>query len=59
VDAVARDFEMDPAQRRRFGDYLEQCKRSGNVGTRNDRGDFTWDEMMEKAREFIGESQEP
>ncbi|MGH7140382.1 MAG: hypothetical protein ACREHD_32000 [Pirellulales bacterium] len=59
VDAIAREFEMGPVQRRQFGDYLEECKRSGDLGTRNDRGDFTWDEMMEKARDFLGENQQP
>lgn len=59
VDAIAREFEMDPVQRRQFGDYLEECKRWGDLGTRNDRGDFTWDEMMEKARDFLGENQQP
>lgn len=53
VEAIARAFEMDPDQRREFGDYLDQCKRSGDRGTLNDRGDFTWDEMVEKAREFL------
>lgn len=54
VEAVARAFGMDPIQRRDFGDYLEECKRSGDRGTANARGDFTWDEMMEKAKEFLG-----
>ncbi|HET6882361.1 MAG TPA: hypothetical protein VFI31_19505 [Pirellulales bacterium] len=45
---------MDADQRRRFGDYLEACKRSGDRGTLNERGDFTRDEMMEKAREYLG-----
>jgi hypothetical protein len=47
VEALARAFGMDPDQRREFGDYLEKCKRSGDCGTLNDRGDFTWDEMVE------------
>lgn len=55
VEAIARAFGMAPDQRREFGDYLEECKRSGDRGTLNDRGDFTWDEMVEKARDFLGE----
>ena len=37
-----------------FRDYLHQCKESGDLGTRNDRGDFTLAELREKAREFLG-----
>jgi hypothetical protein len=59
VEAVARRFGMDPETRRDFGDYLEDCKRAGDVGTRNDRGDFTRDEMVGKAREFLGEGRNP
>ena len=55
VEAVARALGMEPDQRREFGDYLEQCKRSGDRGTRNERGDFTWDEMLDKAKEFLGD----
>lgn len=46
---------MDKQQRRDFGDYLEDCKNSGDRGTRNDRGDFTWPELEEEAREFLAE----
>jgi hypothetical protein len=54
VDRVAGQFGMDPETRREFGDFLEQCKRSSDPGTRNDRGDYTWDELQAKAREFLG-----
>jgi hypothetical protein len=49
VDQVARRFGLD---RMEFGDYLELCKSQGDRGTANDRGDFTHDELVEKAREF-------
>jgi len=52
VERVAHQFGMTVLQRRDFGDYLEECKRSGEVGTANDRGDFTWSELEEKARKF-------
>lgn len=55
VERVAKQFGMDSEQRRDFGDYLEDCKNSGDCGTRNDRGDFTWAELEEKAREFLAE----
>lgn len=52
VDAVAKEFGLD---RNEFGAYLEDCKVHGDRGTENDRGDFTWDEMRDKAREFKGQ----
>jgi hypothetical protein len=54
VEAIAAQFGMDADTRRDFGDFLEQCKRAGDLGTRNDRGDFIWAEMEAKAREFLG-----
>ena len=54
IDAIATQFGMDPETRREFGDYLEECKRSGDGGSKNDRGDFTWSELEQKAREFLG-----
>ena len=53
VETIAAEFEMDAETRRDFGDYLEECKRSGAGGSRNDRGDFTWQELEQKAREFL------
>jgi hypothetical protein len=52
VDAVAREFGID---RYELGAFLEYCKAQGDRGTENDRGDFTWAEMREKAREFLGQ----
>jgi hypothetical protein len=45
---------MSPDERRDFGDYIEDCKRPGDRGTENERGDYTWAEMETKAREFMG-----
>lgn len=45
---------MAPEVRREFGVFLEECKRSGDTGSRNDRGDFTWSELRAKAKEFLG-----
>jgi phage terminase small subunit len=53
VEKIARQFGMDPETRREFGDFLEECKRKGDPGTRNERGDFTWNELKEKAKEFL------
>ena len=45
---------MDFHERRQFGDYIEDCKRAGEKGS-GKGGDFTYDELREKAREFRGE----
>jgi len=49
IDTIARMFGLD---RDEFGAYLEDCKARGDRGTLNDRGDFTWDELLERAGEF-------
>ena len=54
IDAIAKEFDMDPEERREFGDYIEECKREGVCGTGND-GDFTYAELREKVPEFRGE----
>jgi len=45
---------MTEEERDEFGDFLEEEKRCGRGGTKNDRGDFKWNELEEKAREFLG-----
>jgi hypothetical protein len=55
VDRAARESGIPPARRRDFGRYLEKCKRQGRGGTKNNRGDFVYEELLEKAREFLGE----
>lgn len=55
IEAVAREFDMSPEDRREFGDYVEQCKRGGEHGS-EPNGDYTYDELRAKAREFRGES---
>ena len=57
VDAVCQEFRkrgMDSETELQFREYLHQCKDSGDFGTANERGDFTVDELREKAREFLG-----
>ncbi len=53
IEAIAREFGMDPDERREFGDYIEECKRGGDRGS-GPRGDFTYAELREKAAEFRG-----
>jgi hypothetical protein len=47
VDAVARSLKMTKAERLAFGEFLEDLKNSGNGGTQNDRGDFTYNELCQ------------
>jgi hypothetical protein len=54
LEAVAREFGMDPVDRREFGDYLEICKRIGDLGS-GPNGHFTYEELQTKAAEFRGE----
>ena len=54
VEAVVREFNMNEEDRRDFGDFLESEKAIGNGGTKNERGDFTYQELKQKAREFLG-----
>jgi len=53
IDRIARQFGMDEEQRKEFGDYIEECKRSGDHGSKNERGDFTWSELEQKAHDFL------
>jgi hypothetical protein len=53
VDAIAREFRMSPTLRKTFGLFLEEEKRNGYGGTLNDRGDFTYPELRQKAKEFL------
>ena len=53
-DEVADKFNMTEQERFEFGDFLEDCKANGDRGSKNERGDFTWPELIEKAREFLG-----
>ncbi len=54
IEAIAREFDMDPEERREFGDYIEECKRQGERGS-GSNGDFTYAELRGKVREFRGE----
>ncbi|MFB2834835.1 hypothetical protein [Floridanema evergladense] len=54
VEAVAREFNMNESERRDFRDFIEEEKAAGNGGTKNERGDFTYQELQQKAREFLG-----
>ena len=44
---------MTAAERNDFGDYIHDLKASGDGGSANGRGDFTWDELLERGREYL------
>jgi hypothetical protein len=54
IEAVAKEFGMGEKDRKQFGKYIESEKALGYGGTQNERGDFTYEELQEKAREFLG-----
>ena len=53
IQAIAEEFGMDVEERYEFGDYVEECKRHGVRGS-GKRGDFTYAQLRERAREFLG-----
>jgi len=53
IEAIAREFQMSPVERREFGDYVEDCKRSGVKGS-GANGDYTYEELQQRANEFRG-----
>jgi hypothetical protein len=54
INKVARMFGMDHDARQELRRRLEKDKKSGEPGSRR-RGDFTWAELAEKARELLAE----
>lgn len=54
INHIAKEFDMDPQERREFGDYIEDCKRRGERGSGKD-GDFTYGELRDRVPEFRGE----
>ncbi|MGH7224066.1 MAG: hypothetical protein ACRELF_12620 [Gemmataceae bacterium] len=54
IEAIAKEFNMTSEERREFGDYIEECKRSGEVGS-GQNGDFTYAELRDRVPEFRGE----
>lgn len=48
---------MTRQEREAFGKFLEDLKQHGQGGSANERGDFTREELEEKAQEFLEENQ--
>jgi hypothetical protein len=55
VEAIAREFNMSLEIRKSFGLFLEEEKANRYGGTANSRGDFTYEELRQKAKEFLEE----
>jgi hypothetical protein len=53
VDAIAKEFKMGSELRSAFGLFIEEEKKNGYGGTLNRRGDFTYEQLRQKAKEFL------
>ena len=53
VDAIAREFKMGGELRIAFGLFIEEENKNGYGGTLNRRGDFTYEQLRQKAKEFL------
>ena len=53
VDAIAREFKMGGELRIAFGLFIEEEKKNGYGGTLNRRGDFTYEELRQKAKKIL------
>lgn len=55
---IEDEFGMTPDESQIFRDYLHECKEQGERGTKNLKGDFTDDELRERAGECLGRDSE-
>lgn len=53
IEAIAKEFHMSKEIREAFGEFIEQEKIDGNRGSLNQRGDFTYGELRQKAKDFL------
>jgi hypothetical protein len=44
---------MTPEERNGFSEYIHDLKDSGERGSANSRGDFTWDELLQHGRDYL------
>lgn len=54
INDIAKQFVMTERERQEFGRFLESEKAAGYGGSKNQRGDFTYEELEQKALEFLG-----
>ena len=55
--AVCRALKMTRDQELLFSEHIHGLKDVAEGGTKNERGDFTWDELMQLGREFLGQEE--
>ncbi|UAJ73382.1 hypothetical protein IQE94_03420 [Synechocystis sp. PCC 7339] len=53
VNDVAKEFNMTKVQRKESGRFLERQKELNLGGTKNERGDFTYQELQQQAKQFL------
>jgi RHS repeat-associated protein len=53
IKAVTGEPATDP-QYQCMSEEIHDCKENGEGGSKNSRGDFTWDELVRMARELFG-----
>ena len=46
---------MTKEERDEFRAYIHKCKQMGERGTQNDRGDFTFQELLDLGKQFLEE----
>ena len=50
---ACRHLGMTAAERTGFSDYVHDLKGTGERGTANGRGDFTWDKLLQHGRDYL------
>jgi hypothetical protein len=55
---ACRQLGIKGPERRDFGKYIHELKQAGILGTANDKGDFTWEEMLELGRDFLSDARQ-
>jgi len=53
INDIAKEFHMNPRQRKQFGKFIEEKKADRWHGSLNEKGDFTYAELHQKAKEFL------
>ncbi len=56
VNEIGKKHNLNTRQRKEFGKFLENEKKKGRIGTKNERGDYTWHELDQKALEFLAKT---
>jgi len=53
INAIAREFHLLGELRDSFGEFIEEQKSLGYGGSLNAKRDFTYQELRQKAKEFL------